>query len=160
MEQKQNPKIQKKEEQQKLVRILSKDIDGDLSVYIGLTKIKGISWAVSNAICKVLGIKKSKKIVDLTKEEIDKINNFSENPDIPSYLMNRKKDRETGKNKHLVGSHLELQKDLDLGRLKKIKSYRGIRHGLGLPVRGQRTKSHFRKNRRKGTGIKKKGNKE
>jgi small subunit ribosomal protein S13 len=158
MEQKlnQNPKLVKKEEQ-KLVRILSKDIEGNLSVYVGLTKIKGISWSVSNAICKILGINKSKKIGDLTKEEIDKINNFSENPNLPPYLVNRRNDRETGKNKHLVGSHLELQGDLDLGRLKKIKSYKGIRHSLGLPVRGQRTKSHFRKNRRKSVGIKKKG---
>jgi len=160
MEQKinQNPKLVKKEEQ-RLIRILSKDIEGNLNVYVGLTKIKGISWGVSNAICKVLKINKSKKISELTKEEIDKINIFSENPDLPNYLMNRKNDRETGKNKHLVGSHLELQKDLDLGRLKKIKSYKGVRHSLGLPVRGQRTRSHFRKNRRKSVGIKKKENK-
>jgi small subunit ribosomal protein S13 len=40
--------------------------------------------------------------------------------------------------------------------LRKIKSYRGLRHASNLPLRGQRTKSHFRKNRRKGSGIKKK----
>jgi len=40
--------------------------------------------------------------------------------------------------------------------MKKIKSYKGIRHVAGLPVRGQRTKSHFRKNARKSGGIKKK----
>jgi small subunit ribosomal protein S13 len=51
---------------------------------------------------------------------------------------------------------LELQKEFDIKRLKKIKSYRGFRHMSGLPCRGQRTKSNFRKNRRKGAGIKKK----
>jgi ribosomal protein S13 len=68
MEQKlnQNPKLVKKEEQ-KLIRILSKDIEGNLSVYVGLTKIKGISWSISNAICKVLGINKSKKVMGINK---------------------------------------------------------------------------------------------
>jgi len=154
-----NPKFRKEEKKNeaKLVRILSKDIEGDLNVYVGLTKIKGISWGVSNAICKVLGINKYKKVSELTQEEIEKINKISENVNMPSYLVNRRADRDTGKNKHLVGSNLELQKDMDLARLKKIKSYKGIRHGLGLPVRGQRTRSHFRTNRRKSVGIKKKG---
>ena len=51
---------------------------------------------------------------------------------------------------------LELQKEFDIKRLKKIKSYRGLRHSTGQPVRGQRTKSHFRTNRRKSSGINKK----
>jgi small subunit ribosomal protein S13 len=33
--------------------------------------------------------------------------------------------------------------------MKKIKAYKGVRHSLGQPVRGQRTKSHFRKNKKK-----------
>jgi small subunit ribosomal protein S13 len=141
---------------EKLVRILAKDIDGGLNVYVGLTKIKGISWSISNAICKSLKLDKKKKIVDLTKEEIEKINEFVKSPKIPSYLLNRKSDFETGENKHLLGTNLELQKEMDISRLKKIKSYKGIRHSLALPLRGQRTRSHFRKNRRKSVGIKRK----
>ena len=45
---------------------------------------------------------------------------------------------------HLTGADLTLSKELDIKRLKKIKSYRGIRHSIGQPVRGQRTRSHFR----------------
>ena len=71
-------------------------------------------------------------------------------------MLNRQKDFEVGKNKHLVGSDLDLRKEFDIKRLKKIKSYRGLRHLVGLPMRGQRTRSHFRKNRSKGAGIKKK----
>jgi len=56
----------------------------------------------------------------------------------------------------LLGNDLELSTEFDIKRLRKIKSYRGIRHMAGLPLRGQRTKSNFRKNRRKGAGIKKK----
>lgn len=142
--------------EEKLIRILSKDIEGGLNVYVGLTKIKGISWSLSNAICQYLKLDKKRKIGSLTKEETDKITDFIKHPKIPLYLLNRKRDIETGEDKHLIGTELELQKEFDIGRLKKIKSYRGSRHAAGLPSRGQRTKSHFRKNKKKGVGIKKK----
>jgi len=144
---------QKKE--QRIIRISSKDIEGRMQIYPGLTKIKGVSWSLSNATCKVLGIDKKKKIGSLTKEEIQKISEFLKNPKIPKYLANRSVDFETGGVKHLVGSDLELQNEFDIKRLKKIKSYRGYRHIAGLPTRGQRTKSHFRRNRGKSVGIKK-----
>lgn len=149
-------KLTEQKYEEKLVRILSKDIEGNLKVYVGLTKIKGISWAFANAICQKLDLDKNRKIGSLSKEEIEKINLFVKNPDVPDYLFNRKKDFETGKDKQMTGTDLDLQKEYDISRLKKIKSYRGQRHALGLPVRGQRTRSHFRKNRKKSTGIKKK----
>ena len=146
---------QKREE--RIVRILSKDIEGIMKVYPGLTKIKGVSWSLSNAICKALKIDKTKRIGTLTESEIAKISEFIKNPTVPEYLFNRRKDFDTGENQHLVGSDLDLKKEFDIKRLKKIKSYRGIRHAAGLPLRGQRNKSHFRTNRRRGSGIKKKG---
>ena len=150
-------KQQKQEKSQdRLVRILSKDIEGKSTVYSGLTRIKGISWGMSNAICKKLKIDKRKKIGSLTDEEIKKIEIFAKNPDIPKYLVNRRKDFETGEDAHLIGPDLELKKEFDIKRLKKIKSYRGLRHLLGLTVRGQRTKAHFRRHKTKGAGIKKK----
>lgn len=152
--------MEQKETQQRnenrVVRILSKDIEGRMTLYPGLTKIKGISWTLSNAICKVLNLDKKKKIGALTDAEIEKITNFFKNPELPEYLFNRQKDFSTGEDRHLLGNDLELKTEFDIKRLKKIKSYRGIRHMAGLPLRGQRTKSNFRKNRRKGAGIKKK----
>jgi small subunit ribosomal protein S13 len=147
---------EEKKFEEKLIRILSKDIEGGLNVYVGLTKIKGISWSLSNAICKSLKLDKKRKIGSLTKEEIDKLNEFVKSPKIPKFLLNRKSDYETGEDKHLLGTTLELQKEMDIGRLKKVKSYKGLRHSLGLPLRGQRTRSHFRRNKRKSVGIKKK----
>ena len=140
----------------KLIRILSKDIEGKMKVYVGLTKIKGISWGLSNAMCKSLKIDKNRKIGSLTEDEIKKITDFFKDPQIPTFMLNRRKDFETGEDKHLVGSDLELRKEFDIKRLKKIKSYRGMRHTSGQPVRGQRTKGHFRTNRKKSTGVKKK----
>jgi len=149
-------KITKKTEDQRIVRILSKDIEGRIKVYPGLTNIKGVSWALSNAVCKKLKFDQNKKIGSLTEKEIESITKFIKNPEIPGHLMNREADPETGKTRHLNGADLELQKEFDIKKLKKIKSYKGYRHASNLPVRGQRTKSNFRKNRRKGSGIKKK----
>ena len=148
---------QKQKHEERIVRILSKDIEGKMQIYPGLTKIKGVSWGISNAICKILKIDRSRQIGSLTEEEVKKITEFMKNPQIPLYLKNRKKDFDTGEDKHIIGVDLELKKEFDIKRLKKIKSYRGFRHMAGLTMRGQRTKSHFRKNKSKGVGIKKKG---
>ena len=59
--------------EEKIIRIMSKDINGGMNIYVGLTKIKGISWSFSNAICKSLKIDKNKKIGDLNKEDIKEI---------------------------------------------------------------------------------------
>jgi len=157
MVQKQTQKIEEeKKYKERIVRLLSEDIEGGMRVYAGLTKIKGISWCLANAICKTLKIDKNRRVGSLTDGEVKKISDFVKDPQIPSFILNRRFDFETGKDKHLIGTGLELQKEFDIKRLKKIKSYRGIRHSANLPVRGQRTKSHFRKNKRKGAGIKKK----
>jgi len=142
----------------RVIRILAKDIEGKMKVYAGLTKIKGVSWSLSNAVCKMLKIDKNKKIGSLTDEEIKKISDFIKNPKVPEHLLNRRSDFITGADRHLSSSDLELQKEFDIKRLKKIKSYRGFRHMAGLPTRGQRTRSNFRPNKKK-AGIKKKGGK-
>jgi small subunit ribosomal protein S13 len=75
---------------------------------------------------------------------------------LPEFLLNRRKDFETGEDSHLVGSNLEMKKEFDVRRLKKIRSYRGLRHAFGHPTRGQRTRSHFRsKSKRKAIGVRK-----
>jgi len=147
---------QEKRHEERVVRILSKDIEGGLKIYVGLTKIKGISWGLSNAVCKSLKIDKERKIGSLSAEEIKKISEFVKNPKMPLHLLNRRSDFDTGEDLHLTGTDLDLRKDFDIKRLKKIKSYRGYRHLTGQPTRGQRTRSHFRSNRRKGAGIKSK----
>lgn len=159
---KQDPKEVKKEEQrheERMVRILSKDIEGGMKIYPGLATIKGVSWGLSNAVCKILNIDKNRKIGSLTDTEMKKISDFIKNPQLPKHLLNRRMDFDTGEDKHLTGSDLELQKDFDIKRLKKIRSYRGYRHGSGLPLRGQRTRGNFRPNKRKGAGIKRKSKK-
>jgi len=108
-------------------------------------------------MCKILKIDIKKKIADLTEQEIEKITEFLKNPKLPEFLLNRRKDFETGKNSHLIGTELDMKKEFDIRRLKKIKSYRGLRHAFKHPVRGQRTKSNFRSKKGKtAVGVKKK----
>jgi small subunit ribosomal protein S13 len=136
-----------------IVRIVERDIDASLPAYYGLTKIKGVSWMFANAVLSALNIPKTKKLGELTEEEIEKIEDCIKNPykyNIPSWLFNHRKERYTGEDKHYSGSDLDLKVELDIRRLKKIRSYRGIRHEMRLPVRGQSTKTHFKKMKAKG----------
>ena len=156
----QKMKEQNEEDIIKLIRILQTDIPGNKTLYAGLTRIKGISWSISNALCILLEFEKNRKISSLSKEEIAKIEDFLKNNKFPEWLVNRKNDFSTGEDKHLLGSDLDLVKEFDIKRLKGIRSYKGWRHATGRPVRGQKTRSNFRKNRKKGVGVKKKNKKE
>ena len=156
---KQIPEAKENERYGSLIRILQTDIPGNKKILVGLTYIKGISWSISNVLCKVLNLDPDRKIADLDKKEIEKIIEFLNNPEknLPEFLLNRRKDFETGESRHLTGTDLDMKKEFDIRRLKKIRSYRGLRHALGQPTRGQRTKSHFRtKGKKKAVGIKKK----
>lgn len=150
---------QEKKDDVTLVRILGKDLRGDLKLISALTRIDGISWAFSNAVCKIIELDENKIVQDLSEEEIAKIEDFMKNPELPSFLKNRRNDFETGEDQHISGSDLRLRKEFDVKRLKKIKSYKGVRHNANLPVRGQRTKANFRRNRRPSVAAAKKKSK-
>ena len=150
---------EQKQELKYFVRIANTDLVGNKYIYHALTKIKGIDLMFSNAILNVAGIQKNKKAGYLSDDEAARIDDIIKDPSgfgIPSWLFNRKKDPEYGNDKHLTGATLTFTQDNDIKMMKKIKSYRGIRHILGLPVRGQRTKSNFRKNKGKVLGVKRK----
>ncbi|MFH1249446.1 MAG: 30S ribosomal protein S13 [archaeon] len=127
-----------------IVRIMATDIPATSAIYCGLTKIKGISWSISNAMCHLLKLDGKKKMNSLTESEIEKITEFLKKPSLPVFIMNRRRDVESGVDKHLIKTDLDLQKEFDIRNMKKIRSYKGWRHASGQPVRGQRTKSHFR----------------
>ncbi|MEM4267662.1 MAG: 30S ribosomal protein S13 [Candidatus Woesearchaeota archaeon] len=139
-----------------LVRIMNTDLDGRKPIYYALTRIKGVGYNYARAMCHYAGIEMEKKCGLLTDEEIQKLESIIKSParyNVPSWLFNRRKDYETGEDKHLLTSELEFMKNNDIRRLKKIKAYRGVRHMFGLPARGQRTRSNFRKNKGKPMGV-------
>src|SRR3989338_1708480 len=144
MEEQKKPQIEKQEETETLVRILGNDIPGSKRVEIALIRIKGVSWTIARAICLKLNIDRSKRIFEMSKEELKRIEDFIRAPELPEFLMNRRSDPETGESMHLSTNALDMKKDFDIKRLRRIKAYRGVRHALGLPVRGQRTRAHFR----------------
>jgi small subunit ribosomal protein S13 len=136
------PKTEKKA--QSLVRILGTDIDGSKSLVTGTAKVKGIGTNLANAIIKKLGMDPKAKLGKLSDPELEKIEKAIEDPaalGIPAWMLNRRKDFETGDDIHLNTADLDFAKKADLDLLGEIKSYKGLRHARGLKVRGQRTKS-------------------
>ena len=142
-----------------IVRVANVDVPGNKPIRIAMKKIKGIGTNLADSLCLVAGVNKQTKAGELSELEIKKLNDSIKNittTTIPKWMLNRQKDYESGENRHIITGDLAFVKDNDIKRLKKIKSNRGIRHGKGLPVRGQRTRSNFRKSKGKVVGVKKK----
>ncbi len=139
-----------------LVRIANTDLDGNKLIAFALSKIKGVGVSFANAACRIAGIDVNKKAGMLTDAEVKKVEEVVKDPikaGLPPWMVNRRFDAETGQNKHLLSGDLQFTIENDIKILKKIKSYKGIRHILGQPVRGQRTRSNFRKNKGKVMGV-------
>jgi len=142
---------------QHIIRFAGTDIEGTQPVTYALTNVKGIGIKIANAIIEKAGINPETRMGFLSSAEVEKLEEIITNPvkhDIPTWLLNRQKDVETGKDIHLLSSDLVLQTKNDIDQMKKIRSWKGVRHSYGLKVRGQRTRTTGRKG--KAIGVKKK----
>jgi len=139
----------------RIVRILSTDIDGSLPLERALRKVKGVSFMFARATCIAMNADGRKKIGVMADHEIKAVEEFLRQPQLPAWMVNRRKDPETGANLHLTMSALDLKRREDVNTMKRTRSYKGIRHELGQPVRGQRTRSTFRTNKTIGVSKKK-----
>src|SRR3989304_1957172 len=140
-----------------IVRILGSDAAGTLKVSYAVTKIKGVSLRFANAVLKKAGINPDLRAGFLTEADITKIEDVIKDPSkygLPSWLFNRRKDSDSGKDMHLITADLVLRSKTDIDGAKEIRSWRGYRHAYGLKVRGQRTKTTGRSG--KSLGVKKK----
>ena len=136
-----------------LVRVANTDLEGGKMVLYGLRKIRGINTMFANAVCVVAGVDPCKKAGYLTDEEVSRLNQAIASPlakGIPVWMVNRRKDPETGEDMHTITGDLQFYRENDIKMMKKIKCYKGVRHIFNLPCRGQRTKSNFRKTKSKG----------
>ena len=115
-----------------MARIAGVNIPQNKLVHIGLTYIYGIGNKFSNEICKSLEIPKSKRVNELTDDQILKIREYIDQ-------------------KFTVEGDLGRDTSLNIKRLIDLASYRGSRHRKKLPVRGQRTRCNART--RKGKAI-------
>jgi small subunit ribosomal protein S13 len=145
------------QEYRHILRIMGTDVEGTLKTIYALTKIKGVSLSLANAVLKKAGINPDLRVGFLTETEINKIEEIIKEPAkyaLPQWLFNRRKDGETGKNTHIISADLVLRTKMDIDQAKEIRSWRGYRHAYGLKVRGQRTKTTGRAG--KSLGVKKK----
>jgi small subunit ribosomal protein S13 len=125
-------------------RELRTQVDGNAKVGFGLTQIKGVGRRFAQAIVQVAKINPNLRIGAILEKDLNRIEEIVLNPvqnGIPNWMVNRKKDLRTGEDLHVIGNRLDLTLKRDIDRMKKIKSYKGVRHHLKLKVRGQRTKS-------------------
>jgi len=149
-----------------VIRISNKDIPGYLTIKDGLMSIYGIDNRMGKVIEDVFIRKVNKpikKIGYLTDDDVVILEDLIINIDkeVPKWLINRQNcdDGIDYKQAHLTMSDLKLAQRKEIQKLGKTKSYRGLRLQWGLPVRGQRTRSTFRKSSAVGVTKKKEGKK-
>jgi small subunit ribosomal protein S13 len=145
------------QEYRHILRIMGTDMQGTLKTVYALTKIKGVSLSLSNAILKKAEVNPDLRVGFLTETEISKIEEIVKEPEkynLPTWLFNKRKNAETGKDVHLISADLVLRTKTDIDEAKEIRSWRGYRHAYGLKVRGQHTKTTGRAG--KALGVKKK----
>lgn len=115
-----------------MARIAGVVIPADKQVQVALTYIYGIGPKLASTILAAAKIEPTTRVKDLTEAE-------------------EKKLRDIVDNDYTVEGDLQRLVTGNIKRLKDIKSYKGVRHNAGLPVRGQRTRTNART--RKGRAI-------
>jgi small subunit ribosomal protein S13 len=106
-------------------RLLGVDIPNDKRAVISLTYLYGVGPVVARELCLKTGVNPDKLAREINDEELAKLSGILES-------------------EYTVEGPLRRQVSQNIARLREIKCYRGIRHRVGLPVRGQRTKTNAR----------------
>ena len=106
-------------------RLMGVDIPNDKQIQYSLTYLFGVGLNVAREVCEKLGIDPTRPASEIQEEELGRI----------AALLERD---------YTVEGPLRRQVAQNISRLREIKSYRGMRHRAGLPVRGQRTKTNSR----------------
>lgn len=106
-------------------RMMGVDIPNEKQVQYSLTYLYGVGLYTAREVCERLKIEPARKASDLSEEELSRLATMLERD-------------------YTVEGPLRRQVTQNIGRLREIKCYRGLRHRAGLPVRGQRTKTNAR----------------
>ena len=137
-----------------IIRIIGTDIDGNKRLDMGLTDISGVDIRLAHAVLHVAGMDQSSRVGFLSDRDVKKLEEIITDPvtnGIPNWLLNRQKDPQTGEDLHLLTARLKLKTKTDVDLMKKLKTYKGIRHAQGLKGRGPRTRTTGRTGR--GGGV-------
>jgi small subunit ribosomal protein S13 len=129
-------------------RILGVDIPNDKRIDISLRYLYGVGPYRASIICRETNVKPETRARDLKDEEVARMAAFIEK----NYNEETQRDGRSGP----VEGGLRRRLQQNVTRLKKIGSYRGMRHIKGLPVRGQRTRTNARtrKGKKKTVAVK------
>jgi small subunit ribosomal protein S13 len=139
-----------------IVRVAGRDLDGTKKVVPSIAEIKGVGYGFANAIAAILKLDTKIRLGQLSDKQLQQIEaalKDTSSLNLPPWMVNRRKDVDTGHNIHRLGSDLDFMIKSDVDREKNLLSWRGVRHSLGLKVRGQRTRTTGRKGRT--VGVKK-----
>lgn len=133
-----------------IVRIAGQEVDGSAKLAYGLTSIKGVGVRLGYALARAAGVDPEKRVGFLTDDEVKRLEDVMKNPvsyGVRGFLLNRQRAPETGRDELLIGGDWELRQRMDIDFMKEIRCWKGIRHSLGLKVRGQRTRTTGRTGR-------------
>jgi small subunit ribosomal protein S13 len=139
-----------------LVRVKGKDLDGRKKAVAALSDLRGVGYNFAQAVVAGAKIDPKSRFGSLSESQVRDVERILNDPstlNLPQWAYNRKRDPETGETKQLIGSDLDLAVKDDVERERNIQSWRGVRHSLGLKVRGQRTRTTGRKG--KTVGVRK-----
>jgi small subunit ribosomal protein S13 len=127
-----------------------KDLEGRKKVTAALADLRGVGDNFAQSIVSSLGLDPKARLgtlSDVQLKEIEKALTDGSSLKVPQWAFNRRRDPETGETKQLIGTDLEIATKNDIERDKVVQSWRGVRHSLGLKVRGQRTRTPGRHGR-------------
>jgi len=131
-------------------------LDGTKKLIPAIAEIKGVGDSFAGAMAVALKLDSRTRLGQLNDRQLQQIETALKDPNslnLPAWLVNRRKDVDSGSNIHRIGSDLDFMIKNDIDREKNVLSWRGVRHSLGLKVRGQRTRTTGRKGRT--VGVKK-----
>jgi small subunit ribosomal protein S13 len=109
-----------------IVRVVDTDIDGRAKLLWGLASIKGIGYSTALAVTRYLGLNPEMLVGYLTDEQVARIEEVLldlTKLGLPGWMYNRRRDVETGRDMHLIGSDLILYARRDIEREIKMGSY-------------------------------------
>jgi ribosomal protein S13 len=130
------------------VRIFGTNVKGERPLYLALCAVSGIGRRFAHAVTRRAGLDPLRRAGTITADEEAHLCTIIQNPvenGIPTWMLNRRFDRATSKEIQWVGSDIQSNIRNEIERLKKMKSWRGLRHSRGLKVGGQCTKSTGRR---------------
>lgn len=133
-----------------LVRIAGRDLDGSKKLIVAISDLRGVGYNFASVVTSRIGLDQRARVGTLSDEqvrEVEKALLSATKSTLPSWYYNRRSDPNTGETKQLLGSDLDFAIKNDVDDEKNLQSWKGVRHGLGLKVRGQRTRTTGRKGR-------------